>query len=106
VQVHAGVVINNSESSIAPAVTVPGLTFSPNSFIWLRTEVTGTSPTTIRIKAWADGQPEPGTWHYTVTNSTAAVQTAGNVGLRTYVSSGLTNAPVAFGFDDYHVVAP
>jgi glucose/arabinose dehydrogenase len=106
VQVHAGVVVNNAESSIAPAVTVPGLSYSPNSWLWLRTQVSGTNPTTIRIRVWADGGPEPSTWHYSATNSTTQLQSAGAVGLRAYISSGLTNAPVTFGFDDYSVTAP
>jgi hypothetical protein len=66
--------------------------------------VTGASPTTIRVKAWADGQPEPSSWQFAATNSTAAVQGAGSVGLRVYMSS--TNAPVTFGFDDFSVTTP
>jgi len=103
VAVHAGVVVNNSESSVAPAVTVPGLTHTPNGFIWVRAQLSGSSPTTIRVKAWADGQAEPGTWHFTATNSTAAVQTAGGVGLRAYISS--TNVPITFAFDDFSVTS-
>ena len=105
VSVHCGVLINNSETSIAPAVTVPGLTYSPNGFIWMRAQVVGTGVTTIRIKAWADGQPEPLNWQFTATNSAASVQGNGSVGLRAYMSAGTSNAPVTFGFDDYSVVA-
>jgi PKD repeat protein len=104
VAVHAGVVVNNSESSVAPAVTVPGLTHTANGFIWVRAQLSGSSPTTIRVKAWADGQAEPAGWHFTATNSTAVVQTAGGVGLRAYISS--TNVPITFGFDDFRVTSP
>jgi hypothetical protein len=38
-----------------------------------------------------------------VTDSTASVQSGGAVGLLTYLSSGSTNAPVTFRFDDYSV---
>jgi len=103
VAVHSGVLISNSESSVAPAVTVPGLTQAAGSFIWVRAQVEGTSPTTIRVKAWADGDPEPATWHFSATNSAAAVQVAGGVGLRVYVGSTVSNAPVLFSFDDYKV---
>jgi hypothetical protein len=106
VQVHAGLVVNNSESSIAPSVVVPGLTYTANSWLWFRAEVSGTNPTTIRVRVWLDGQAEPSTWQYSVTNSNAAVQTAGAIGLRAYVSSALTNAPITFGFDDLTVAAP
>jgi PKD repeat protein len=104
VSAHAGVVVNNSESSIAPAVVVPGLTQTAGSFIWVRAQLEGTSPTTIRVKAWANGQAEPGNWQFTATNNAAAVQTAGGVGLRVYVGTTVSNAPVVFSFDDFSVV--
>jgi hypothetical protein len=94
------VTINNSESSLAPAVVVPGLTQSPNGFIWLRAQVIGMNPTTINVKAWADGQPEPAGWQFTASDSHAAVQVAGGVGVRAYVNSGATNMPLTFSFDD------
>jgi hypothetical protein len=105
VTVHCGVLINNVEASVAPALTVPGLTYSANGFIWMRAQVVGTGVTTIRIKAWADGQPEPAAWQYTATNSAASVQGNGSVGLRLYMSGGTTNAPVSFGFDDLSVTS-
>ena len=67
VAVHAGVVVSDSESPIGNPVTIPGLTDTPGTFIWLRAQVTGINPTTIRIRAWADGQAEPTTWQYTGT---------------------------------------
>jgi hypothetical protein len=63
----------------------------------------GAGPTTIRIKAWADGQTEPANWQYTATNSAANLQVAGNPGFRIYISGGTNNAPITFGFDDYLV---
>jgi PKD repeat protein len=106
VSAHAGVLLNNSESGIGSAVTVSGLSHTADSFIWLRAQVEGISPTTIRVRAWADGQAEPAEWHYTGTNSASALQIAGAVGLRTYLGSQVSNAPVAFSFDDYQVAAP
>ena len=43
--------------------------------------MTGASPTTIRIRAWVDGTTEPTTWTYTGTDSVAALQAPGGVGL-------------------------
>ncbi len=105
VSVHAGVVLGGSETPIGRAVVVPGLTHSPGTYIWVRAQLSGASPTTIRIKAWADGQSEPQAWQYTATNSAAAVQSAGALGLRSYVSSAVANAPVTFSFNDYAVAA-
>lgn len=101
VAVHAGVVVNGAESSLGPQVTVAGLTHAAGSFIWLRAQVTGANPTTIRVKAWADGQPEPVAWQFSATNFVAALQSAGGVGLRAYMSA--TNSPVTVSFDDYTV---
>jgi CSLREA domain-containing protein len=106
VSVNASVVINGTESALGTAVVVSGLTQSANSFIWLRAQVTGASPTTVRVKAWADGQAEPSGWQFSVTNNAAAVQTAGSLGLRTYVNSSINNAPITFSFDDYSVALP
>ena len=102
VAVHGGVLVNNVESSIAPPATVIGLSHTVGGFIWLRSEVVGANPTTIRVKAWADGAAEPAAWQFSATNSSGPVQGAGTVGLRSYVSS-ITNAPITLGFDDFVV---
>ena len=73
--------------------------------IRVRAQFSGASPTTIRIRAWADGSPEPGTWNYTVTNSAAGLQAPGGVGLRAYIGGTTTNAPVLVTFDDFLVTA-
>ncbi len=104
ISVHAGKVVNGSESSVAPPVVVPGLTQTAGAFYWLRAQVTSTNPTTIKVKAWADGQPEPAAWQFSATNSNAPLQGAGAVALRAYSRS--TNAPVTFTFDDYSVAGP
>ena len=97
--------INNTETPIGSEVLVPGLNHIANSIIRFRGQVTGTSPTTLRVRAWADGSAEPSTWQYTATNSAAALQVAGSLGLRVYMASGVTNAPVLFSFDDFRVTS-
>ncbi len=106
VTAHASVVVNGSESPIGSAVVVPGLTPTANGWIRFRAQVTGANPTTIRVKAWADGSTEPTAWNYTATSTTAALQGSGSLGLRVYVNTSVTNAPVTFGFDDYGVTTP
>jgi hypothetical protein len=103
--VHGSVVVNNAESPIGSEVLVPGLGTAAGSTIWLRAQVFGANPTTIRVRAWADGSPEPTTWQYSQTNSNAAVQGAGAVGLRSYVSGSTTNAPLVFRYDDFLVTS-
>jgi len=104
VSVHAGVVVNGAENSLGTAVTLAGVTHAANAFIWLRAQVTGVNPTTIQVKAWPDGQAEPSTWQFTATNSASTLQAAGAVGVSTYMSSTITNAPVRFSFDDLSAV--
>ena len=105
VYVQASTLINNVETAVAPEVRVTGLTATPGAFIRMRAQISGASPTTIRIRAWADGTTEPTTWNYTATNSAAALQVAGAVGLRTYIGSATTNAPVTATFDDLQVTS-
>lgn len=81
-------------------LTVPGLTYAPGERLQVRFQATGVLPTTLRLKVWKVGTPEPAAWQLTTTDSTAALQTGGGVGLVTYLSSAATNAPVLGLFDD------
>jgi hypothetical protein len=101
----ASMVVNNVESLIGSEVLVPGLTHTANTLIAFRAQVTGSGPTTLRVRAWLAANAEPTTWHYTSTNSNAALQGAGLFGLRSYMSSSVTNAPVVMTFDDYRVTS-
>jgi len=83
---------------------VPGLTNDANHAIWVRGQVVGVNPTTIRLKAWADGQLEPFTWAYSVVDASPSQQAAGTVGLRAYLSPTATNVPVRFSFDELRVI--
>jgi hypothetical protein len=84
---------------------VRDLRHQANAFIWLRGQIVGTAPTTIRLKAWADGTPEPPTWRYTVEDLREELALSGQVGLRAYLSGQATNAPVVFTFDDLSVTS-
>ncbi len=104
--VQASRVLNNAEAMVSAAVQVPGITTGGTNRVWVRVQAVGASPTTIRIKVWADGALEPTAWTYTGTNSDAVLQAAGEVGIRTYVSTGTTNTPVTFSFEGFRVNAP
>ncbi len=80
--------------SLATTVTVPGLSYTAGTQLNARLQVQGTSPTTLRLKVWANGAAEPAAWTVTATDSSAALQVAGSVGLRSYLSSSATNVPV------------
>ncbi|MFF1574141.1 PKD domain-containing protein, partial [Leifsonia sp. NPDC058292] len=91
-------------STALQLANVTGLTFVPGQQLKLRLQVFGTAPTTVRAKVWAVGQAEPAAWQASSTDGTAALQAAGTIGLRSYISGSATATPVTVSFDDYAVV--
>lgn len=88
-----------SETSLQTR-SVTGLTYQPGMVLQVRVQAFGTSPTTLRAKVWRTGTAEPATWTASVTDTTAALQAPGAIGLRSYLSSSATNAPVVASFDN------
>ena len=74
-------------------VVAAGVSLSAGTPLKIRLQVTGTAPTTLRFRVWS-GASEPAIWQLTSTDSTAALQSPGAVGISTYLSSGSTIAPV------------
>ena len=83
-----------------------GVTLSPGVPWRVRVQVTGTSPTTVRARAWPVGTTQPATWQATATDATAALQVSGSVGLTTYLSSSATSGPVTVRYDDLSARPP
>ena len=84
---------SSTGETLGTEVILPG-TVTAGTAINVRLQVTGTSPTTIRIKTWVAGTTEPTAWTVTATDSYAALQAPGAVGVMAYLSSSSTNAPV------------
>jgi hypothetical protein len=81
--------------AVASAVTLPAtITYAANTQLSVRMQVTGTNPTTVRLKVWPASQTEPAAWQTTGTDTYAALQAPGAVGLTAYLSSSVTNVPV------------
>lgn len=93
-----------SGTTIQSAV-VSGVTYTPGMQLNLRVQVFGTSPTTIQAKLWPATQAQPANWQVSTTDSTAALQAAGNVGLKAYLSGTASPSPVTVKFANYGVVA-
>jgi PKD repeat protein len=70
----------------------------------VRTVSTGAS-TTLQVKVWPNGQPEPAEWYVTATDSDPGLQGTGQFSITTFVSSTATNSPIGVGFDRLSVVA-
>lgn len=96
----------DSQVLLGSEVRVPNASYTPQTYIRLRGQVVGANPTTIRLKAWLDGQAEPVGWQYSVTNSEAVLQGAGAVGLQGYLSSSVTNVPIILSVGDVRVNTP
>lgn len=90
-----------SSTVLANLDPVPGLSCTAGQRIRLRVQATGTSPTTLRVKAWPVGTTEPAGWHLTATSTAAALQAGGVVGIEGYVSGATTNAPNSIRYDDF-----
>jgi hypothetical protein len=100
--VTAGVTGGTGTPVIAPATTVPGLTFSAVAGLNIRAQAEGQ---TFRVKVWAGNAPEPYAW--TSTGNSTVNMTAGLVGLGASVSSGVTNtSPIVVTLDNLAIRVP
>lgn len=79
--------------------------YTVGSTLNIRVQATGTSPTTLRAKAWKSTQAEPASWQVSTTDSTAGLQAAGGVGVATFLSSTSTVFPTV-SLDDLVVAVP
>ncbi len=92
--------LQRNTDTILKSAAVSGLTFNTGDRLQLRLQVTGTSPTTIQAKVWKTGTAEPTNWQVTTTDSTAGLQSAGAIGLYSYLSTTGTPSPLTVTFDD------
>jgi hypothetical protein len=66
------------------------VTWTPGTTLDVRLQVVGTGTTQIAATVWADGTPEPEAASITRTDTTAALQAAGGVGLAVHRPGGTT----------------
>lgn len=78
-------------------------TYTPGAEIHVRVQALGTSPTTVRSSVWLAGAAAPSEWMLSATDATAAMQSAGSVGIRAALSSVSTNSTQVLRFDDWTV---
>ncbi len=89
---------------IGGQVTVPGLTYAAGDTLNVRVRATGASPTNLMLKVWRLGTAEPAAWTVSRTDTTAALQGPGSIGLLPYLSPSATNAPVQARYDNFRAV--
>lgn len=93
------------DSTVISSATVSGLTYTAGTKLQVRMQATGTGTTTLRAKLWRTGTTEPSTWLVTATDTTAALQATGTVGVQGYLSSSATGSSV-IRFDNFTAKAP
>ena len=98
--------LNRDAAFLGRETVVPGLTYRPGDRLTVRAQATGTSPTTLKVKVWKTGTPEPSAWQLTATDSTTALQAPGRVGLGAYLSGSATAVPVFTRWDNLQVGPP
>jgi PKD repeat protein len=82
--------------------TLAGYTYVPGDALALRFVLTTTGASTqLQGKVWLASTPEPTDWTTTVTDGQAELQTAGQVGVSTYVTGSVTNGPVVTSVDAF-----
>ncbi|HEY3407819.1 MAG TPA: PKD domain-containing protein [Propionicimonas sp.] len=99
-------VVSGAETTLTSVTLGSAFTYTVGSTLQIRVQATGVSPTTVRAKVWKTTQTEPAAWQLTTTDSTAGLQTAGGVGLVTFLSGTSTNFPIVVSFDDLLVTVP
>ncbi|WP_460966865.1 PKD domain-containing protein [Pedococcus soli] len=92
--------------TVLTSATLAGVSYAAGDQLKVRLQVTGTTPTTLRVKVWKSTATEPTAWSLTSTDSTAGFQAAGSVGVYAYLSSSSTNGPVVYGLDQLWVGPP
>lgn len=92
-------VIQTTPSNVLGVASVPG-TWAPGQVWAVRTEATGSNPTTVRMKLWNTAGAEPSTWQLVRTDSTSTIQSAGPVALIGRRGSAAT-ASTVLAFDNF-----
>ena len=105
--VNVGVarLVGTTETLVANRV-LTGYTHTAGATLEVRVRTVSTgSSTTVQVKVWPQGQPEPADWFVSATDSDPGLQGTGQLGINTYVSGTVTNGPIGLAFDHLSVVA-
>lgn len=95
-------VTGGAESFPGGEVRVPGLTWTPGTTLAARVQVSGTGTTAVTAAVWVAGEAEPATPQLTRSDTTAALQSPGSVGLSAY-RPGSATAATAVRFSAFRV---
>jgi PKD repeat protein len=106
VSVILGRTVAGTEANLAGLNTLPGVNYVPGQVLRVKLQTTGTGTTALAAKVWVAGTAEPAAWTLQATDTSAALQTAGGVGVQLYLSSTASLLPVVLSFDDFTAGPP
>ena len=87
-------VVGGKETALSDAAVVPGVTYQDGARLLVHAQATGTSPTTLRARVWAEGSSEPTAWLNKATDTTKGLQKAGSVGYTAAAATSVRGALV------------
>jgi len=103
VQALISKVVSGTDTTLKSLV-IPNLTYTPGTPLRIRFVVSGTGTTSLSGTVWPVGTTEPASPQISLTDSTAALQSAGSFGIQSYVTGTSTALPVVFTYDNLSVV--
>ncbi|MBE7188961.1 PKD domain-containing protein, partial [Jatrophihabitans endophyticus] len=88
--------VSGTQNVLNKEIVVSGLKFTPGTTsLSIRVQATGSGTSTVRAMVWATGTTPPTAWQVSATDSTAALQVAGSVGVSGFLPSAATTVPVS-----------
>jgi putative cell wall-binding protein len=82
-------VVNRTPTGIGAQINTALASWTAGNTYWVKFQVLGTSPTTLRGKVWQAGNTEPGGWAFSRTDSQAVLQqAASSVAFRSFLVAG------------------
>jgi hypothetical protein len=105
VRLLTGKVVGGTETTIKE-IAVSGLTYNAGDVLKISFTTSGSGTTTLSGSVWKSTDTQPATPQITSTDTTSALQSAGGVGVRGYLSGSSTTVPVTLSFDNFLVVKP
>jgi PKD repeat protein len=95
--------VDGGKETKLTAVELPVVRYTAGAVVNVRLDVSGSGTSALKAKAWLAGSVEPADWQTTTTDSTAALQGAGGVGVAAFLSATATAVPATVRVDDMWV---
>src|SRR5665647_2303767 len=95
-----------NESALANSFVLPGAGYAPGEKLTVRVRVSGTTPTVVSAKVWRASEAEPADWQVSGTDTTAALQQPGAIGLISYLSGSSATPTALLSVDTFQAATP